>query len=308
VPAHEEPDIRVRVGFFKHPKTVKLRRRLGGDGPLCLLALWAFARVNRIDGNLVGMSDEDIEIAAGWDGTPGALTPALVDTRWLDGPQGERSVHGWEETQRWAMALCAMSEAGKASAEVRKAKYGSAQPQKPKVAEQPSTKSPKVPEQRPEGRSDVRPNSLPLPSASALPKPEPLPIHTDSVPSERLSAGADLHPLAKAWNDVAEAEGLPKVSVCAGSRLRHAKARLAEADVETWTTAYRLIAQDPFCRGENDRGWRANFDYAVRPEKSGRWLDAARNGAGAAIVPLRSPVNGKMNMIEAARRLGDAIR
>lgn len=91
--------------------------------------------------------------------------------------------------------------------------------------------------------------------------------------------GGDLPLLAMAWNSAAAAAGLPTVSTCSTARLRHIASRLKEADVETWTTAYRLIAADPFCRGQNDRGWRADFDYALRPEKSGRWLDLAKSGS-----------------------------
>ena len=64
------------------------------------------------------------------------------------------------------------------------------------------------------------------------------------------------------------------------ARTRHAANRLKEAPVEVWARAYALICADPFCRGTNDRGWRASFDYALRPEKSGRWLDAARSPDG----------------------------
>lgn len=93
-------------------------------------------------------------------------------------------------------------------------------------------------------------------------------------------AVASLHPLAEAWNSTAERVGLPLVTACSKTRLRHIANRLREADVETWGRAFALIAADPFCRGENDRGWRADFDYALRPEKSGKWLDLARNGNG----------------------------
>jgi len=114
-----------------------------------------------------------------------------------------------------------------------------------------------------------------------------------SVPSEQLSsrdettggdspdspADADLPPLALAWNAAVEHAGLPRVTRLSAARRRHVVARLKdEPDLSVWSRAFALIAADPFCRGTNDRGWRANFDYALRPEKCGRWLDLARAG------------------------------
>lgn len=114
-----------------------------------------------------------------------------------------------------------------------------------------------------------------------------------SVPSERLSsrdemtggdsedstADATLPALALAWNAAVEHAGLPRVTRLSAARKRHVLARLKdEPDLAVWSRAFALIAADPFCRGTNDRGWRANFDYALRPEKCGRWLDLARTG------------------------------
>lgn len=68
------------------------------------------------------------------------------------------------------------------------------------------------------------------------------------------------------------------MATCTGSRRQKADCRLTQAPPEVWEKAYALIAADPFCHGENDRGWKATFDYAIRPEKSGRWLDLAISG------------------------------
>ncbi|KJU86979.1 hypothetical protein MBAV_000824, partial [Candidatus Magnetobacterium bavaricum] len=52
-------DIRINVSFFKHPKTVKLQRRLGAEAVLSLQQLW----INKSDGALTDMDYEDIAIA-----------------------------------------------------------------------------------------------------------------------------------------------------------------------------------------------------------------------------------------------------
>jgi len=59
-------DIRIKIGFHRHPKIQKLRKELGDAGPLSLIILWGYVAQNRPDGNLAGMSVEDIELAAEW--------------------------------------------------------------------------------------------------------------------------------------------------------------------------------------------------------------------------------------------------
>lgn len=99
-------DIRINVEFFEHPKTVKLERRLGFAGVKALLSLWMWAAKNHPDGNLSGMTDEDIEIAAKWspaDGGAGdsAFVGALMELRFLDGEKGSYTLHEWAFHNSW---------------------------------------------------------------------------------------------------------------------------------------------------------------------------------------------------------------
>lgn len=98
----DEHDIRIKVGFFKHHKTQKLRRSIGAEGVLALLELMCWTRVNRHRGSLDGMSDEDVEIAGNWTGTGGAFVAALIETGWLDGETFSRKVHDWKEHQAYS--------------------------------------------------------------------------------------------------------------------------------------------------------------------------------------------------------------
>jgi hypothetical protein len=77
-------DFRVSVDFFAHHKAKKLRKRLGSGALLSLLQLWAYAAKIRTDGNLTGMSAEDIELAAEWEGDDGAFAHALEEVGFLD--------------------------------------------------------------------------------------------------------------------------------------------------------------------------------------------------------------------------------
>jgi hypothetical protein len=46
-------DIRLDASFLWHPKIIKLRRRLGGDGFLAWIALLAFCAQYHTDGRLL---------------------------------------------------------------------------------------------------------------------------------------------------------------------------------------------------------------------------------------------------------------
>ena len=94
-------DIRLSVFFLDHPKTVKLKRRLGLEGVESLIRLWTWAALNRPDGD-IGQDHDDIEIAARWDGEPGALVLALESLKWIDLRDGRYLLHDWQEHNPWA--------------------------------------------------------------------------------------------------------------------------------------------------------------------------------------------------------------
>lgn len=87
-----------------------------------------------------------------------------------------------------------------------------------------------------------------------------------------------IHPLGALWNAVAGDVGLPKVAAWTSARDRAAKGALVEEpDMAVWDRAFRAIGSSKFHKGGNDRGWKADFDFAIRPSSRGKWLDEARN-------------------------------
>lgn len=89
------PWIRLYVSFFDHPKTRKLRRALGTVEPI--QRLWAWAAECCQDGDLSDQSVDDIEESAGWRGERGKAFAAMVEAGFIDGREGECSLHGWGE-------------------------------------------------------------------------------------------------------------------------------------------------------------------------------------------------------------------
>ena len=95
-------DARISVSLPTHPKTKKLKRRLGAEGVLSLVYLFLWASQNKPSGDLSGMSDEDIELAVDWDGDIGLFVSTLSEVGFIDGDEFEREIHDWAEHNPWA--------------------------------------------------------------------------------------------------------------------------------------------------------------------------------------------------------------
>ena len=113
------PDARISTALADHHKTKKLHKRLGGAGCWALVCLFLYTARNKPSGDLSGMTDEDIELAANWVGDDGALVEALTQVRFLDGGPNERFVHDWAEHNPWAASADARSAAASAAAKSR---------------------------------------------------------------------------------------------------------------------------------------------------------------------------------------------
>ena len=106
-------DARISVGLPAHHKTKKLIRRLGEGGAWRLVCLFLWVAQSRQDGDLSGMTGEDIELAADWQGEEGAFIKALIEVGFVDGEEGAYSIHDWQEHNPWAAGAEARSEKSK---------------------------------------------------------------------------------------------------------------------------------------------------------------------------------------------------
>ena len=94
-------DIRLSTEFFRHPKTLKLKRRLGLEGIFSLQQLWVWVAQNRPNGNLAGLDTEDIALAACWEGDEATFVQTLIDLRWLDVLEdASLCLHNWNQYQQ----------------------------------------------------------------------------------------------------------------------------------------------------------------------------------------------------------------
>lgn len=106
-------DARLSTGLPGHPKTKKLIRRLGPAAGWSFVCLILWARDNRPDGDLSGLTAEDIELAVDWHGENDAFVSGLVAVGFLDGADGGYRLHDWEEHQPWSAGSEARSESAK---------------------------------------------------------------------------------------------------------------------------------------------------------------------------------------------------
>ncbi len=112
-------DIRIQTTFPHHPKTKKLKRKLGADGVLSLIYLWIFIAQNRPNGDLSGLNEEDIAIASDWEGDTKQYIDALISIGFLDRKGNLLVIHDWEENNPWAAGAEARSEKARKAAKAR---------------------------------------------------------------------------------------------------------------------------------------------------------------------------------------------
>jgi hypothetical protein len=102
---------------------------------------------------------------------------------------------------------------------------------------------------------------------------------TQKEEEDSLSAGADQanrptpEKLRRLWNELRGC-WLPEWQGMSSQRKKAAEARLRERpEASDWGKIISKIAASPFCRGENERGWRASPDWLLRPDTADRVLE-----------------------------------
>lgn len=98
----------------------------------------------------------------------------------------------------------------------------------------------------------------------------------DSQPPRQATPSAEV--LQELWNSH---PGLPRWREMPAGRRKSALVRLREREVEGpggWREAVERIASSAFCRGENDRGWRADPDWLLRPGTAAKVLEGKYDG------------------------------
>ena len=83
-----------------------------------------------------------------------------------------------------------------------------------------------------------------------------------------------LSKLQEDWNAMAATHGLPGFREWTDTRKRAARARFKESGFrEVWNEALWSLHDDPWMMGRNERKWKANITWFLRPDKLVDWYD-----------------------------------
>lgn len=84
--------------------------------------------------------------------------------------------------------------------------------------------------------------------------------------------------VVEAYNSIADQCGLPKAKLTP-ERRRKLTARIKQHAIADFTEAIDALARNPWLHGENDRGWRADFDFLLQPKSFTRLIEGGYDRA-----------------------------
>lgn len=99
-------------------------------------------------------------------------------------------------------------------------------------------------------------------------QPQP-PIQAQALAPAPAAAPDEFMQAIDAWNAMARKVGLPACRALTDDRKKKLRARLKEHGLDAWEAAVNTVPKSTFLLGKtkgNREGWRANFDFMVRPE------------------------------------------
>jgi DNA-binding Lrp family transcriptional regulator len=145
-----------------------------------------------------------------------------------------------------------------------------------------SLKHPNVPRPKASGNSDDKGQVEGPAEGSPLPpsfEGSPSSSSSSSFSKERKKEAASptapspcAEQLQKAWNDLTGLP-IPRCVELTPQRRRQADARLRDRGLDGMRQVFTRINELPFCRGDNDRGWVANFEWALKPNNVAKVME-----------------------------------
>jgi hypothetical protein len=278
-------DARLNIGLPAHPKTKKLIKRIGTDGAWRMVCLFLWAASNKPNGNLSGMTAEDIELAVDWPGDDGVFVSAMLDVGFLDDDDGCYHIHDWREHNPWAAGADTRSEKARWLAACKHHGRIKAAELMPEYAASLKNSASSIlvadtkhPSSMQDDENSCAPSPSPSPSPSPLPNtksscPQPTAgdqkqsgTEADSCPHEQIIAAYhELLPMGrqvKVWNEARRSR--------LRSRWREDKKRQS---IEWWRKFFAYIAGSDFLTGRANAINRPPFEIGLE------WIVAPENFA-----------------------------
>ncbi len=113
-------DFRIKTSWRSHRKRRRLKRLLGAEGVLAIEDIWSYCAAERPDGDLTGLTNQDIADEADYDGDADELVRVLCEEcQLIGGISGMYRIHDWEDHNPYVATGDSRSEAGKKNAHKR---------------------------------------------------------------------------------------------------------------------------------------------------------------------------------------------
>ena len=280
-------DARMSINLPGHPKMKRVIRSLGDSGAWHVVKLFLWVAGNRPDGDLSGMTADDIELSIDWTGTPSEFVRELLAVRFLDETDAGYCVHDWEEHNPWAAGTEMRAEKAKFNAFCRHYGKNEAAKRMPEYASRIGIAC----EQHASSMRVANPSSAPSPSPSPSVDQEPLHVSLRE-PAKKSAKGSRLN---SDWIPTESmvayaAQRCPRVNVLSEAEnfrdywISKPGAGGVKLDWEaTWRTWVRRAEQNATTRPHNPGARhatnhlsladRAAAIHANRPREHDDWID-----------------------------------
>lgn len=123
----------------------------------------------------------------------------------------------------------------------------------------------------------------------------------DKGKEEGVSTKVDPRQLFDAWNQ--HAQHLPRAVELNDERRRHARARLEERSLEDWIGIIQRLEASKFCRGDNPRQWKADFDFLLKPTTAAKVLEGKYDTVRPHTLPRVPSVGADIPSPERTRQM-----
>jgi hypothetical protein len=91
-----------------------------------------------------------------------------------------------------------------------------------------------------------------------------IPVSPSDVSNETITPALKPEHVVEVWNDLAARRRLKPVQRLSPERRKVVNTRIGQHPIEDFTEAIAAVERSPFLCGDNDRGWRATFDWMLK--------------------------------------------
>jgi hypothetical protein len=104
-------------------------------------------------------------------------------------------------------------------------------------------------------------------------------------PAKKITPLAPQFDFVGVWNEMAGPAGLTTCQAMSRQRKAALRSRLAEVGEDGLRRGIAAVGVSPFCRGENDRGWKAGPDFVLQESSLTKLLEGQYSKLRAANAP-----------------------